>query len=83
MAATEVRVTLTGQTVALETTGRSRTTVRLFDSMLDLSQPVTVTANGTPAYDGPVPRTLSTIARPIEARGDPRLVFSGEVTIQL
>jgi len=83
IAATEVRATLTGQAVTLETTGLSSITVRLCDSMLDLSQPVTISANGTVVFNGPVSRTISTIARTIEERGDPSLVFTGEQTVAL
>jgi hypothetical protein len=51
--------------------------------MLDLSQSVTVSANGTVHYDGLVSRTISTIAGTVEERGDPRMVFSAEVTVEL
>jgi hypothetical protein len=83
VAATEVRATLTGQQVSLETSGLSSIKVRLSDSMLDLSQSVTVSANGTVHYDGLVSRTISTIAGTVEERGDPRMVFSAEVTVEL
>jgi hypothetical protein len=83
IAATEVRATLAGQAVTLETTGLSSISVRLSDSMLDLSQPVTISANGTVLYEGLVSRTISTIAGTIAERGDPRLVFTGEQTVDL
>jgi len=83
LAATEVRATLGGQAIALETTGLSRLKVRLSDEMLDLSQAVTVTANGTEAFAGTVPRTIATLAATLAERGDPRLVFSAEIPVEL
>jgi len=83
LAATEVRATLGGQAIALETTGLSRLKVRLSDELLDLSQAVTVTANGTEAFAGTVPRTIATLAATLAERGDPRLVFSAEIPVEL
>ncbi len=82
-AATEVRATRSGQQIELETTGLTSLKVRLSDSMLDLSEPVSISANGSVVYTGTVPRTIATLARTIDERGDPRMVFSGEVSIEL
>ncbi|MBN2191323.1 MAG: hypothetical protein JW751_00785 [Polyangiaceae bacterium] len=82
LSGTEVRATLTGQRIALQTTGISRVKIRLSDDMLDLSQPVTVSANGTDAFTGPVTRTIATLVATLAERGDPRLVFSGEITVE-
>ena len=80
---TEVRATVMGQEINLETTGISTLKVRLSDSMLDLNQPVSVSANGAVQYTGLVSRTIATLAATIEERGDPRMVFSGEVAVDL
>ena len=83
LAATEVRATLGGQAIDLEATGLSRLRVRLSDEMLDLSQAVTVTANGAEVFAGTAPRTIATLAATLAERGDPRLVFSAEIPIEL
>ncbi len=83
LATTEVRATLAGQAIDLEATGLSRLRVRLSDEMLDLSQALTVTANGAEAFAGSVPRTIATLAATLAERGDPRLMFSAEIPLEL
>ncbi len=83
VAQTEVRATRSGQSIDLETTGLSSLKLRLSDRMLDLSQPVSVTANGAAVFEGQVPRTIATLASTLKERGDPQLVFSGEVRVEL
>ncbi len=83
LAATLVRATLRGQAITLQTTGLSRLRVRLSDELLDLSQAVTVTANGTEVFAGTVPRTIAALAATLAERGDPRLVFSAEIPVEL
>jgi hypothetical protein len=77
----EVRATLTGQAIALESSHVPLIKVRLSDSMLDLDQPVTVTTNGTERWSGTVSRTIAVLAKTLEERGDPRLVFAAEVAV--
>jgi poly(3-hydroxybutyrate) depolymerase len=58
-------------------------TVRFSDAMLDLDQPVHVEQDGNELFAGTVSRTIEVMARTLEERGDPELVFSGEVGVDL
>ena len=80
-AKTKVRATVTGQRIALESTDVASIKVRLSDSMLDLDLPVTITANGAERWNAQVTRTIALLARTLEERGDPRMVWSAEVPI--
>ena len=80
---TEVRASLEGQQVSLESSDVSSIKVRLSDNMLDLDQPLSISANGTEQFNGAVSRTIATLAATLEERGDPRLVFSAEVAVEL
>lgn len=61
--------------------------VRLSDGMegLNLDRDVVITRQGaaTPLFKGRVHRTVSTIAKTLAERGDPRLLFDAEVAVQL
>lgn len=63
--------------------GVQRLLVRLNDSMLDLDQPVTVTSKGQRLFRGNVERTIAVLAKTLDEYGDPRSVYSGEVSIEL
>jgi hypothetical protein len=79
-----VIATRDGQTVDIEKADGVRTlTVRFNDDMLDLGQPVTITSKGKTLFSGEVHRTIGTMWRTLEGRGDPRLVFDGEQTVEL
>jgi poly(3-hydroxybutyrate) depolymerase len=57
--------------------------VLLDDRMLDLDVAVDVVGEGGETlFSGSVTRTIGTLARTIEARGDPELVWSGSVTVR-
>ena len=70
---------LVNQTVEIDSADVSPVVVRLRDDMLDLDQPVTVMLNGGAVFEGIVPRTILTLHETLSERGDPELVFSGEV----
>jgi hypothetical protein len=78
---TKVRATVTGQRIALESTDVAAINVRLSDSMLDLDQPVTITANGADRWTTQATRTIAVLAKTLEERGHPRMVWSAEVPI--
>lgn len=73
----------TGQRVDVTAQGIDRVTVRLNDRMLDLDQPVTITSGARTLFQGQVSRTIALLATTLAERGDPRSVFSGEVTVEL
>jgi hypothetical protein len=70
-----------GQTITISAAGNPHVTILLNDAMLDLDQPVTVTFNGNTLPPRHALRTLAVIRRTLEERGDPHLVFSGEITL--
>gem|GEM_PF-168533 len=80
-AKTEVRATLAEQSVTLDSANLTRVKVRLSDAMLDLDRDVTITANGHERWNGTVSRTVAIIAKTLEERGDPRMVFTAEASV--
>jgi poly(3-hydroxybutyrate) depolymerase len=57
--------------------------VRFTDAMLDLDQPVRVLLAGRELSATVVPRTIAVIARTLEERGDPALIFHAELALDL
>jgi hypothetical protein len=57
--------------------------LRLSDDMLDLEQPVVVTVNGVERSSTRASRTVLVLAKTLEERGDPRMVWSAEVEVAL
>src|SRR5690606_4874128 len=78
-----VEATVIGQTIELESSGVGRVSVRLSDDLVDLEQPVSIVAGGTSVYEGVAPRTILALWTTTVERGDPALVFSSEVTVDL
>lgn len=63
--------------------GVSSVIVMLSDKMLDLDQPVVITADGREVFNGVAPRTIADLARTLKERGDPELIFDACVTVPL
>lgn len=57
--------------------------IRLDDRLLDLDQPVKVTHGGKVLFEGLAPRTVAALAKTLYGRGDPKLVFSAEIAVEL
>jgi len=55
----------------------------LNDAMLNLDQPVVIRSGESALFEGCLPRTVDTLARTLNERGDPSLTFSAEVTVTL
>lgn len=66
----------------VESQGIDRLTVRLDDTMVDLDAPVTVRQGDETVFEGPVPRTIETIARTLAERNDPTGVYFAELTVE-
>ena len=49
--------------------------------MFDLDQPIVVRRGDEVVLEGVVPRTIQTLARTLEERGDPTGVFPAEIVI--
>ena len=76
-----VTVEREGQEITVEHSDLNRLTVRLCDEMLDLDQPVEITWKGEKlARQSPV-RTIGTLAKTLNERGEKEGMFSAEVKI--
>ncbi len=79
----EVIATRAGQTITVNSADSKQLTTLLNDEMLDLDKPVTITSGDNQLHRGIVKRTIAVMARTLQERGDPRLVFSGEQIVTL
>lgn len=71
-----------GNTVTIGPEGRaSGVTVHLNASLVDVTKPVTVVADGKPVFEGPVPPRLSVLLDTIATGRDPKQFFDRAVTI--
>ena len=81
---TEVTAELVDDTVALSgVKDLQRLTLRFTDAMLDLDQPLRVEQDGAELFAGRVARTIAVIARTLQERGDPAMIFHAEVAVDL
>jgi transglutaminase-like putative cysteine protease/predicted esterase len=71
-----------GQTVDITSAEKvSKLLVRFDDRTADLDKPVVVKQNGKTLYEGPAPRTISTLLKTLTGRGDPGLLFDAEIEV--
>jgi len=83
-AGSEITASYAGQTIELSAIKKvKRITLRVSDAMLDQDEPVSVKRDGTELFSGNVPRTIGTLYSTLQDRGDPSLMFSGEVPVKL
>ncbi|MFM7073526.1 MAG: transglutaminase domain-containing protein [Planctomycetota bacterium] len=80
---TEVFADREGQRIDLRSDSVSRLRVRLNDKMLDLDRPVVITRAGKPLLTKRISRSIGTLQRTIAERGDPRSIFSSELTVTI
>ena len=78
-----IEANVEGQNIEIESSGVSRVSLRLTDDLVDLDQPIRVASGDETLYEGSVPRTILALWTSTEERGDPALVFSSEVSIDL
>ncbi len=78
-----IEASVTGQTIEIESSGVSHVSVRLSDDLIDLDQPLSIVAGGSSVYEGVVQRTILALWTTTVERGDPALVFSSEVSVDL
>ena len=57
--------------------------IRLDDRMADLDKPVTVTHGGKELFAGTPARTVGVLVKTLFGRGDPKLMFDAEVSVEL
>ncbi len=80
----EIVASRDGQTIRIEkATDCDQLLVRLNDAMLDLDQAVKIVAGDKVLFEGKVERQLRMIRKTLEERGDPRSIFSAEITVTI
>jgi len=83
-AGSEVVATIKDQTINIERAEKlEKLTVRLNDQMLELDQTVTINVDGVAIESGAMKRTIGTLFKTLQERGDRELMFSAETTITL
>ena len=81
---TLVVATREGQKIDLASVeGINQLTIRLDDRMADLDKPVSVTHAGKELLSVTPKRTIATLINTLEGRGDPKLMFSAEVSVKV
>lgn len=70
-----------GNTIEIERCDYDRIVVCLNDEMMNLDKPVTVMYKGKTLFSGTVKRTIGTLCRSLEERGDSGLMFSAEIEV--
>jgi poly(3-hydroxybutyrate) depolymerase len=79
-----VTASYAGDTIVLsEVMGLTQITLRATDAMLDLDQPVRVERDGQEIFSGVLERTIEVLARTLDERGDPALVFCSQIVVTL
>jgi poly(3-hydroxybutyrate) depolymerase len=63
--------------------GVRRLSIRLSDAMLDLDRPVKVELQGKQLSLAVAPRTIANLARTLDERNDPSMLFPSEVSLEL
>lgn len=79
----EVRADVDGQVFTVRSSDVDRLTIRLSDDFVDLDQPVTVRTADRTLFSGVLPRTIAMISKALGERGDPVMLFTSEVTVDL
>lgn len=80
----EVVAEITGQTISLSNVKDiTKLTILLNDKLVDMNYPVKVIFEGRPLFSGKVPRKLDVIKRTFNRRHDPKMLFCGEVEVEL
>ena len=69
--------------VILRAEGIETLLIRLDDRMVDCDRPVTIRCSDRVLYDGPVTRSIKTLAQTLAARGDPELLFPCEIAVTI
>lgn len=73
------------QTITIEKTGGvGRLLLRFNDTMVDLDESIRVhDSAGRLLFEGKLERNLATLAKTLSERGDPRLIFSAELELEI
>jgi len=78
-----VTAVVEGGQIELRATGVDHVRVRLHDALVDLDRPVRITSGGRVLAQGTAARTIGTLSKTLEERGDRHLMFPAEMTVSL
>ena len=78
-----MRAEVEGQVITVRSSDVDRLTIRLSDDFVDLDQSVTVRTADRTLFSGVLPRTIAMISKTLAERGDPVMLFTSEVTVDL
>lgn len=79
----EVTANCIGQQIDVQAKGVKRLTIRLSDQLLNLDGPITITSDGKRLFHGHVARTIAVLEKTLGEYGDPKAVYSGQLTVDL
>lgn len=79
----EVIAARDGNRVALKTSGVKRLTIYANDTLFDLDQPLTIQIGEDRVFHALVPRTIAVLSETLQEYGDPRNLYSAEVSIEV
>jgi len=83
-AGAEITASYAGQSIELSAVSKVKNvTLRVSDAMLNQDQAVSIKRDGKELFSGVVPRTIAVLYSTLAERGDPALVFSGELSLRL
>lgn len=81
---TLITASIDKQTIMIEEAdGVESIIINLNDELLDLDQPVTVKYQNKVLYEDKINRNIKTIEQSLSERGDPELVYSGSIVVNL
>ncbi len=69
------------QQVRIESSDVSTVHIRLNDHMMNLNKPVRVTYKGETVYNDSPKRTIETLVQALKERGDPKAMYTAEITV--
>lgn len=76
-----VRVTIIGQKIEIVPGEVEELAIRLNDSMVNLDEEISVMSAGKELFKEKIDRTIATIAKTLDERGDSAGVYSGEIVL--
>ncbi len=79
----EIIVERQGQSFRIEKCDAEQLTIRLSDEFANLDEPIKITNGSATLFEGKAPRTVAMLHATLADRGDPAMMFSAEVVVQV
>jgi hypothetical protein len=79
-----ITASIAGQTITIEKADDVKSIIiNLNDELVDMDQPIQVKHNDKVLFDGKVSRNIESIYKTLTERGDPDLIFSGSINVDI